>query len=79
MQTSTSRGMQTMEQSLADLVLRSVITPELAFARSSRPDQLQGLLERSGMTKFTAPAVGNGSTAGSETPAESGLRLAKEV
>jgi twitching motility protein PilT len=79
MQTSTSRGMQTMEQSLADLVLRSVITPELAFARSSRPDQLQGLLERSGMTNFTAPTVGNGSTAGSETPAESGLRLAKEV
>ena len=79
MQTSTSRGMQTMEQSLADLVLRHVITPELAFARSSRPDQLQGLLERSGMTNFTAPAVGNGSTAGNETPAESGLRLAGEV
>src|SRR2546421_10972842 len=33
MQTNTSRGMQTMEQSLADLVLRHVITPELAFAR----------------------------------------------
>ena len=48
MQTSTSRGMQTMEQSLADLVLRNVITAEIAFARSSRPDQLQGLLERSG-------------------------------
>ena len=79
MQTSTSRGMQTMEQSLADLVLRHVITPELAFARSSRPDQLQGLLERSGMTNFTAPAAGNGSTAGNETPAESGLRLAQEV
>ena len=54
MQTSTSRGMQTMEQSLADLVLRHVITPDVAFARSSRPDQLQGLLERSGMTNFTA-------------------------
>jgi hypothetical protein len=78
MQTSTSRGMQTMEQSLADLVLRHVITPELAFARSSRPEQLQGLLERSGMTNFTAPAPANGS-AGNETPAESGLRLAKEV
>ena len=77
MQTSTSRGMQTMEQSLADLVLRHVITPELAFARSSRPDQLQGLLERSGMTNFNAPAVGNGSSAGHETPAESGLRLAQ--
>jgi twitching motility protein PilT len=79
MQTNTSRGMQTMEQSLADLVLRGVITPELAFARSSRPDQLQGLLERSGMTNFTAPAAGNGSTAGDRTPAESELRLAKEA
>ena len=79
MQTNTSRGMQTMEQSLADLVLRGVITPELAFARSSRPDQLQGLLERSGMTNFTAPVAGNGSTAGDRTPAESELRLAQEV
>src|SRR5256885_3859 len=35
MQTNTSRGMQTMEQSLADLVLRHVVTPEVAFARSS--------------------------------------------
>ena len=40
MQTSTSRGMLTMEQSLADLVQRRVITAEIAFARSSRPDQL---------------------------------------
>jgi twitching motility protein PilT len=79
MQTSTSRGMQTMEQSLADLVLRHLITPELAFARSSRPDQLQGLLERSGMTNFTASAAGNSGPAGNETPAESGLRLAQEV
>ena len=37
-----------MEQSLADLVMRRVITPEVAFARSSRPDQLLGLLERAG-------------------------------
>ena len=29
MQTSTSRGMQTMEQSLADLVMRRVVTPEV--------------------------------------------------
>ena len=79
MQTNTSRGMQTMEQSLADLVLRRVITPEVAFARSSRPDQLEGLLERSGMTTFTAPAAGNGSTAGNQTPVQSGLRLASEV
>ena len=44
MQTSTARGMMTMEQSLADLVQRRVITSEVAFARSSRPDQLAGIL-----------------------------------
>jgi twitching motility protein PilT len=48
MQTSTSRGMMTMEQSLADLVQRRVITSEIAFSRSSRPDQLAGILERAG-------------------------------
>ena len=46
MQTSTQRGMQTMEQSLAELTLRRVVTPEAAFARPRRPDQLLGLLER---------------------------------
>jgi twitching motility protein PilT len=45
-QTGTARGMQTMEQALADLVLRKVITRELAINRSSRPDQLESLLER---------------------------------
>ncbi len=56
MQTSTGRGMLTMEQSLADLVLRRVITADVAFARSSRPDQLLGLLERSGWTDIPAAA-----------------------
>jgi hypothetical protein len=35
-----------MEQSLADLVLRKVITREIALSRSSRPDQVESLLER---------------------------------
>jgi twitching motility protein PilT len=48
MQTGTSRGMQTMEQSLCDLVLRGTITQETAVEASSYPDQLLGLLERSG-------------------------------
>src|SRR3954452_14436669 len=60
MQTSTSRGMQTMEQSLADLVLQNVITAEVALARSSRADQLLGLLERSGMTYMGARPSTNG-------------------
>jgi twitching motility protein PilT len=68
MQTSSGRGMQTMEQSLADLTLRRVITSEVAYSRSSRPDQLQGLLERAGHIEFNpAPAL----------PTD-GLRLAAE-
>jgi len=68
MQTSTSRGMQTMEQSLADLVLRRVITSQMGFARSSRADQLRGLLERAGFNEFDTPM-----------PPAGGLRLAAEV
>jgi twitching motility protein PilT len=45
-QTGTGRGMQTMEQSLGDLALRKVITREAALSRTSRPDQLESLLER---------------------------------
>jgi Tfp pilus assembly ATPase PilU len=48
MQTGTQRGMQTMEQSLAELVQRHVVDFEIARSRSSRPDQLLGLLERAG-------------------------------
>ncbi len=46
MQTGTSRGLQTMEQALADLVLRKVVTREHAFARTTRPEQLEALIER---------------------------------
>jgi twitching motility protein PilT len=48
MQTGTSKGMQTMEQALAELVLKRVITKDTALTRSSRPEQLLGLLERAG-------------------------------
>jgi twitching motility protein PilT len=77
MQTSTSRGMQTMEQSLADLVLRHVITAEVAYSRSSRPDQLRGLLER-GVVTHAPSATSNGSDK-TDTPTDSGLRIASEV
>jgi twitching motility protein PilT len=56
LQTGTQRGMQTMEQSLAELTLRHVITLELALSRSSRPDQLLGLLERAGFNTSAAYA-----------------------
>jgi twitching motility protein PilT len=65
MQTGTSRGMQTMEQSLCDLVLRGAITQDVALEASSYPEQLLGLLERSGSPRST------------EAPhSASGLRLA---
>src|SRR5947208_1275989 len=67
MQTGTAKGMQTMEQSLADLTLRGVISIETALARSSRPEQLLGLLERSG---FAVP----GDVAGAPAPS---LRVAQ--
>jgi twitching motility protein PilT len=49
MQTKTAGGMRTMEQSLADLALRGVVNVDDALSRSSRPEQLAGILERSGM------------------------------
>ena len=53
MQTNTARGMQTMEQSLQELVSRRIVTYETALAVTSKPDQLTGLLERAG---FAIPA-----------------------
>jgi twitching motility protein PilT len=49
MQTGTARGMQTMEQALAELVSKRIVNLEDAITRSSRPDQLVGILERSGI------------------------------
>ena len=63
MQTGTTRGMQTMEQALCDLVQRGTITHAVALEASSYPEQLVDLLERSSLG--AAPL-----TAGS------GLRLA---
>jgi len=48
MQTNTARGMQTMEQALADLITRRVVAVDDALGRSSHKDQLVSLLERSG-------------------------------
>ena len=56
MQTSSGRGMQTMEQSLADLTIRRVITPEIALSRTSHREQFLGLLERAGFTDIQSPA-----------------------
>jgi twitching motility protein PilT len=50
MQTGSRSGMQTLEQSLADLVSRRVVSIEEALARSSRRDELTGLLQRAGVS-----------------------------
>ncbi|HTS72429.1 MAG TPA: type IV pilus twitching motility protein PilT [Gaiellaceae bacterium] len=50
MQTSSQRGMQTMEQALADLVLRGVVSVEEAATRTTRVEQLYGVLERAGLS-----------------------------
>jgi twitching motility protein PilT len=58
MQTGTSKGMQTLEQALCDLVARGLVSTETALARSSRPDQLLGLLQRGGVVENGPPAGG---------------------
>jgi twitching motility protein PilT len=76
MQTGTQKGMQTMEQSLADLTLRRVITLDVALSRSSRRDQLLGLLERAGFD--TSSAQTEPSSRHEEAPPLGGaLRLAE--
>jgi twitching motility protein PilT len=48
MQTNTKKGMQTMEQALAHLIQHRIVELEVGLSRSSRPDQLIGILERGG-------------------------------
>jgi twitching motility protein PilT len=58
MQTGSSKGMQTLEQALAELVMRGAVSKDTALARSSRPDQLLGLLQRGGVAVDEAPVGG---------------------
>src|SRR6266540_473244 len=75
MQTNTTRGMQTMEQSLAELIQRHVVDFELGLSRSSRPAQLIGLLERNGFPVDVPPDLG-GSQHDDEALLATGLRVA---
>jgi twitching motility protein PilT len=77
MQTGTQRGMQTMEQSLSELTLRQVITLDVAISRSSRPDQLLGLLERAGYDISSAYAEPEPTHDLSLQPLGGGLRIAE--
>ena len=49
MQTNTTRGMQTMEQCLADLVVRRLIAQETAIDVTSRREEFEALLARAGI------------------------------
>jgi twitching motility protein PilT len=49
MQTNTTRGMQTMEQCLADLVVRRLIAQETAIGVTSRREEFEALLARAGI------------------------------
>ena len=60
MQTGTQRGMQTLEQALADRAVRGLVTKEAALTCSSRPDQLLGLLERAGYKDAVLAPLGTG-------------------
>src|SRR5881275_1469005 len=75
MQTNTSRGMQTMEQSLGDLITRGVVEFEAGLSRSSRPNQLIGVLERAGFP-VEPPQDLNASQQQDESPLAAGLRVA---
>jgi twitching motility protein PilT len=58
MQTGTQRGMQTLEQHLAELVVNGLVSVDVALQRSSRPEQLEGVLKRSGIDANGLRAVG---------------------
>jgi len=76
MQTNTARGMQTMEQALADLAIRRVVDLDQALSRSSRPDQLVGILERSGFDVKSALAQNGAHAAQVAQPPTPALRMA---
>src|SRR5262249_49069433 len=60
MQTNALRGMQTMEQALADLTIKRVITPEAAFTRTNRREQLMVLLQSGGFPVSEIDTRSNG-------------------
>jgi hypothetical protein len=62
------------------LILRGVITKETGLSRSSRPEQLAGLLERAGFDDPDAPSAEENPNGAAASPAPDpvfgGLRVA---
>jgi len=73
MQTGSRRGMQTMEQSLAELVQKKVISVAEAVGRSSRADAFMSALERAGVP---ASALSNEATPVAAPKLGAALRVA---
>jgi len=73
MQTGTRRGMQTMEQSLTDLVQKRLVTVPEAISRSSRPEALVSALERAGVP---IPALSTDGAAAATPGLGAALRVA---
>jgi twitching motility protein PilT len=73
MQTGTRRGMQTMEQSLAELIETRIVTIPDALSRTSRPESLVSALERSGIP---IPAMTTEGLPASTPNLGAGLRVA---
>ncbi len=73
MQTGTRRGMQTMEQSLLELVQKRLVNVSEAMSRSSRPEALVSALERAGIPIPTLPTDGAPTAA---APMGAALRVA---
>src|SRR5437870_8602822 len=79
MQTNTAKGMQTMEQALANLIQHHVVDVEVGLSRSSRPQQLIGILERAGFPVDLHKAsvdLSEGTAAHEEPALGAGLRVA---
>jgi Tfp pilus assembly ATPase PilU len=73
MQTGTQRGMQTMEQSLTELVQKQIVTIPEAVGRSSRPEALMSALERAGIQ---IPALSNNGAPAATPGLGAALRVA---
>jgi twitching motility protein PilT len=71
MQTNTGKGMQTMEQALADLTIRRIVRLDDAMTRTSRPEQFLGQLERAGFDIDAAMRQEMGLAATAAAPAGS--------
>jgi twitching motility protein PilT len=56
---STPEGMQTLDQALADLVKKKIVTPEDALSRSRNPAKLQQLLQSHREATLVQGSVGN--------------------